>query len=214
MMYLDELFVTLEGETEDTGLPTIFIRLWGCPVGCSYCDTPQRKENRKRISIGNLVDEVNRNYRWCNRVCLTGGEPLIYEDAIPLVYELQQKGYKVSIETSGCVPIEKTPYKRSFKYVMDIKSPSSGVMRKNIYENLLALQSHDEVKFVVKDRKDYDFMRDVLRKYPTSAKILVSPMFDKDKNPMIGKELVEWILQDHLNDVRLSCQVHKFIGFA
>jgi 7-carboxy-7-deazaguanine synthase len=141
---------------------------------------------------------------------LTGGEPLIYEEALPLVYELQSLGYNVSIETSGCIPLEEPSYRRSYKYVMDIKGPSSGVKHKNVYDNLLKLQNNDEVKYVIKDRADYEFMKDVMKKYPTSAKILVSPMFDPDGKPYIGKELVEWIIEDHL-DVRVSLQIHKFL---
>ena len=130
---------------------------------------------------------------------------------IPLTWELLHLGYKVSIETSGCVPIEDLGYRRSFKYVMDIKCPSSGVSEKNIFENLLHLQHNDEVKFVVADREDYEYMKKVLKKYPTQASILVSPMFDKDQTAVIGKELVEWILEDKL-EVRVQIQLHKIIG--
>ena len=120
-------------------------------------------------------------------------------------------GFKVSIETSGCVPIEKSSYRRSYKYVMDIKCPSSGVSEKNIFENLVHLQYNDEVKFVIADSKDYEYMKDVLRKYPTQASILVSPMFDEDEKAVIGNELVGWILEDRL-DVRVQIQLHKVIG--
>lgn len=210
MLYYDEIFLSIQGESTDSGLPCIFIRLFGCPIGCSYCDQPQDKKDKKRISIQNVISILQRNYRWCRNVCLTGGEPLVQEEALPLVYELLSMGYKVSIETSGCVPIEER-VRRSYKYVMDIKCPSSGVKHKNIYDNLLKLHTVDEVKFVVKDREDYDFMKSVIRKYPTSAKILVSPMFDPEKNPYIGEELVNWILDDHL-DIRIQIQLHKVLN--
>lgn len=208
-MYYDEVFLSIQGESSDTGLPCIFIRLFGCPVGCVYCDQPQDPKKKKRISVENIINMVQK-YRGVKRICLTGGEPLIYDEALPLVYELQDLGYKVSIETSGCVPLEPSPYKRSYKYVMDIKCPSSGVVHKNIYENLVHLQSHDEVKYVIADKKDYDFMKSVMKKYPTNAKILVSPMFDENQKAVIGSKLVDWIIEDQL-DVRVQIQLHKIL---
>lgn len=210
MLYYDEVFCSIQGESSDSGLPCIFIRLFGCPVGCSYCDQPQKKDQRKRVSIERIINMVLK-FKGVKNICLTGGEPLIYDDAIPLVWELMHLGYKVSIETSGCVPIEVSVYRRSFKYVMDIKCPSSGVSEKNIFENLLHLQSNDEVKFVIADRKDYDYMKQVLQKYPTQASILVSPMFDENQKAVIGKDLVNWIIEDKLN-VRVQIQLHKIIG--
>ena len=210
MLYYDEIFCSIQGESSDSGIPCIFIRLFGCPVGCSYCDQPQPLENRKRISIENIVGKVLK-FKGVKNVCITGGEPLIYEDTIPLTQELMYMGYKVSIETSGCVPIEEAGYRRSFKYIMDVKCPSSGVSEKNILENLLRLQYNDEVKFVIADRNDYEFMKKILKKYPIQSQILVSPMFDKNQKAVIGKELVEWILEDRLN-VRVQIQLHKILG--
>ena len=211
MLYYDEIFCSIQGESTLSGLPCLFIRLWGCPVGCSYCDQPQKKEDRKRISIGNIVQVVNKKYnKWVKHICITGGEPLIYDETLPLVYELQSLGYNVSIETSGCVPIEEMTYRRSYKYVMDIKCPSSGVQHKNIYENLIKLQNNDEVKFVIKDRTDYDFMKEVLRKYPNSTQILLSPMFSPEGKAYIGHDLASWVIEDQL-DVRLQIQLHKIL---
>ena len=209
MLYYDEIFLSIQGESTDTGLPCIFIRLYGCPIKCAYCDQPQKKG--KRISTENLVNRLNE-YRGINRVCITGGEPLIQKDeVIALTWELQDLGYKVSIETSGCIDIDDWGYRRSFKYIMDIKCPSSKVVFKNRYDNLVKLQSNDEVVFVIADRKDYDFMKSVLKKYPTSAKILLSPMFKDGKN-VIGKDLVEWVLKDRLNNCRVQIQLHKILG--
>lgn len=210
MMYYDEIFCSIQGESSDSGLPCVFVRLYGCPVGCSYCDQPQTLDRKKRVGIDTIIKNVQK-YKGVKYVCITGGEPLIHKEVIPLTWELLHLGYKVSIETSGCVPIEDLGYRRSFKYVMDIKCPSSGVSEKNIFENLLHLQHNDEVKFVVANREDYDYMKKVLKKYPTQASILVSPMFDKDQKAVIGKELVEWILEDKL-DVRVQIQLHKIIG--
>ena len=210
MLYYEEVFLSIQGESSDSGLPCIFIRLYGCPVGCSYCDQPQKPEQRKRISIENIINQVNK-FKGVKNVCITGGEPLIYQETIPIAWELMHLGYKVSIETSGCVPIEDLGYRRSYKYVMDIKCPSSGVSEKNLFENLLHLQSNDEVKFVIADREDYEYMKMVLKKYPTQASILVSPMFDKNQKAVIGKDLIEWILEDKLN-VRVQIQLHKILG--
>lgn len=209
-MYYDEIFCSIQGESSDSGIPCIFIRLYGCPVGCSYCDQPQSPDQKKKVSIESIINKVLK-FKGVKYVCITGGEPLIHKEVIPLTWELMHMGYKVSIETSGCVPIEDLGYKRSFKYVMDIKCPSSGVSEKNIFDNLLHLQTNDEVKFVIANREDYDYMKKVLKKYPTQASILVSPMFDNTQKAVIGKELVDWILEDRLN-VRVQLQIHKLLS--
>ena len=210
-MYYDEIFCSIQGESSDSGLPCIFIRLWGCPVGCSFCDQPQSKLQRKRISVERIMGKVHK-YKGIKYVCITGGEPLIQSDElIPLVWELMHDGYKVSIETSGCVPIPEVTYRRSYKYVMDIKCPCSGVSEKNVYEKLLKLQTNDEVKFVIATRADYDFMRKVLKKYPTAASILVSPMFDEEGRAVIGQDLVQWLLEDKMGNVRVQIQLHKIL---
>lgn len=212
MMYLDEVFLSIQGESTDTGLPCIFVRLYGCPIGCVYCDQPQTSANKHKASIETIMNRVKK-YRGVKRVCITGGEPLIYKnDLMPLVWELQYEGYKVSIETSGCLPIEDF-LRRDWKYIMDVKCPSSGVVEKNIYENLLKLHSKDEVVFVIADKKDYEFMKSVLQKYPTQAHILLSPMFNKEGKNVIGKELVGWLLYDRL-DYRIQIQLHKILGVS
>ena len=210
MLYYQEIFKSIQGESRDSGLPCTFVRLFGCPIGCSYCDQPQEAKDRKRISIGNIVSKVKQ--LGSEYVCITGGEPLIYEETLPLVYELLDMGYKVSIETSGCVPIEDVNYARSYRYVMDIKCPSSGVSHKNIYDNLLILQSKDEVKYVVANEEDYNFMKKIIKSYPTKASILVSPMFEKDGTICKDcKDLVNWVLRDNLN-VRIQIQLHKILN--
>ena len=210
MLFYDEIFCSIQGESSDSGLPCVFVRLYGCPVGCSYCDQPQTIDQKKRISVGSIVDKIIK-YKGVKNVCITGGEPLIYKEVLPLAWELLSMDYKVSIETSGCVPIQDLGYRRSFKYVMDIKCPSSGVSEKNVFDNLILLQFNDEVKFVIANREDYDYMKMVLKKYPTQASILVSPMFDKNQKAVIGNELVDWIIEDRLN-VRVQIQLHKVIG--
>ena len=211
ILYLDEVFASIQGESTDAGLPCLFVRLYGCNVGCTYCDQPQKPSNRTRISIGNLVAKIQSYH--LDYVCITGGEPMLQWNALyPVILELVSLGYKVAIETSGCVPIDADPYNRSFKYVMDVKCPSSGVAHKNVYENLMNLQRKDEVKFVISNKEDYDFMKKVLRQYPTSAKILVSPCFTEDFKPMVGQDLVSWLLRDGLHHVRVQIQMHKCLG--
>ncbi len=211
VLYYDEVFASIQGESTDAGLPCVFVRLYGCPIGCSYCDQPQSPENRKKISTEHLINEI-RKFR-VPYVCITGGEPLMqWKSVYPLVLELLSLGYKVSIETSGCVPIDPDPYNRSFKYVMDIKCPSSGVSHKNVYENLMNLQSKDEVKFVISDEEDYKFMKKVLKSYPTTAKILLSPCFSLDGKPKIGEQLVQWLLKDRLYNTRVQIQMHKCLN--
>lgn len=214
MLYYEEVFLSIQGETTDMGKPCIFVRLHGCPIQCVYCDQKQSPSNKHKASIETIVNKVKK-FKGCKRVCITGGEPLIYKnDLLPLVYELQYEGYSVSIETSGCLPIEdEYHYRRDYKYIMDVKCPCSGVTHKNIYENLLKLHTTDEVVFVIADKKDYDFMKDVLKKYPTSAQVLLSPMFSEDGKNVIGSDLVKWMLQDQL-DYRIQIQLHKILGVS
>lgn len=210
-----EVFLSIQGESTGAGLPCVFIRLYGCNVKCSYCDQPQYKKDRRKISVEHLVQKAI-SYG-CKNICITGGEPLIqnnevYQLALELISDYD---CKVAIETNGCVPIPDLYYPRNLKFVMDIKCPSSGVSDHNVYENLMLLRSYDEVKFVINDRKDYDFMKQVLKNYPTPAKILVSPVFVYDygeyKSP-VAHDLVKWLLNDQLFNIRVQLQMHKLIG--
>ena len=209
-MILHEVFASIQGEGYDTGLPTVFVRFFGCNVKCVYCDQPQKRSECRTVSLDKVISEIRKH--GISNVCITGGEPLLQNEIYPLIYELVSLGYNVSIETNGTLPIEEDNYKRSFKYVMDVKCPSSGVSDKNLYSNLKNLHPHDEVKFVIKDREDYNFMKTILIKYPTSARILVSPMFDAKLNPMIGKDLVEWLVADKLDHIKLQLQIHKILS--
>lgn len=209
MLRVHEIFRTIQGEGYDTGIPCTFVRLYGCNVKCLYCDQPQCKSDIKRMSVERVFDEV-RKLRVKN-VCITGGEPLIQEEVYSLIYELVANGYAVSIETNGTIEIPDT-LRRSYKYVMDVKCPSSGVHGLNLYSNLAILHPSDEVKFVIANEEDYKFMKTTLRKYPTKAKVLLSPMFDLESNKQtIGRDLCEWVLNDKL-DVRIQIQLHKVLG--
>ena len=214
MLFYQEIFLSVNGESASAGLPTTFVRLWGCPFRCAYCDQPQPKSQKKRISVERLVETV-RSMK-CPRVCITGGEPLVQDETYSVIYELVGLGFEVSVETSGCVPIEPAPYNRSFRYVMDIKCPSSGVSDRNVLGNLALLQATDEVKVVVRDREDYDYFINVWRKHPTRAKVTVCPVMKKSlrygHKPTVSKDLIDWLLQDRCWDVRVGYQLHKVMG--
>lgn len=207
-MFVHEIFTSINGETTYSGEPTTFVRLFGCNVKCAYCDQPQPLSERKKMSSKRVVDEVRK--RMVNNVCITGGEPLMQDEVYQVIYELVDGGYNVIVETNGTIAIDDYS-RRSYHYIMDVKTPSSGMSCKNKYSNLELLLPKDEVKFVIANEEDYNFMVDVLNKYPTQARILVSPMFDKDLKPVIGKELIDWILRDRLN-VKIQLQIHKILN--
>ncbi len=215
MLNYEEVFASIQGESSKMGKPCVFVRLFGCNIGCSYCDQPQDKRNKKRLGVEKMVHKV-LDYH-IPRVCITGGEPLNQPEVYSLIYALVDKGIDVSIETSGCVLIDSDDYKRKFNYVMDIKCPSSGVSHKNKYTNLAHLHTIDEVKFVIGNKGDYEFAKEVLRKYPTNAQILFSPVTYKDPESgiwrsKVSNDLVHWVLKDGLSHVRIQLQLHKFLG--
>jgi 7-carboxy-7-deazaguanine synthase len=209
MIYYQNIFTSIQGEGYDSGKPCTFVRLYGCNLHCKYCDQIQTEKDRKTISVKRMVELVRSKH--IQNVCITGGEPLLQSEIFEVIYELVKANYKVSIETNGCCLIPDDPYARSFKYVMDVKGPSSGMVAKNIYSNLDILHAEDEVKFLISDRKDYDFALKTMQKHPIKSKILFSPVMAKGK-ATIGKELVHWMIEDKLNNVKLQIQLHKVVG--
>ena len=208
---VDDIFTSIQGESTDAGKLCTFLRLYGCNVGCSFCDQKQDPKNLRRISSERVLTEITK--RRVRNVCITGGEPLMQWGALlPVILELVSLNYNVSVETSGCYRIDIDNYNRKYKYVMDVKCPSSGVSNKNILDNLLALHCRDEVKFVISNREDYDYAVKVIRRYPTQATLLFSPCFDESGKPMIGQELIDWLLKDHLYNIRRQIQMHKCLG--
>ena len=207
---LSEIFSSIQGEGKYAGYPTTFVRLHGCNMLCTYCDTLYAVTGKKfkRVSVEYVVNAVTKMRN--HHVCLTGGEPLIQDEAWVLLYELVDKGYQVNVETNGGVPIERREF-RSYTYTMDVKTPSSGMEHMNLYENLEKLTERDEVKFVISDLEDYLFMKEIIRKYPTRAYIIVSPVF-RGRNTEIAKDLANWLIEDKLRNVRLGIQLHKVIG--
>ncbi len=202
---ITEIFHSLQGETSTTGLPTVFVRLTGCPLRCSYCDTAYAFEGGHKVALSEIVATVG-SYG-ANYVTVTGGEPLAQPECIELLRQLCDLGYRVSLETSGAMPVQVVD-SRVVK-IVDLKTPGSGEVTRNLYENIEYLLPHDEVKFVICNRQDYDWSClkiDELRLRDKVTEILFSP----SQGELAPKQLAEWILRDKLN-VRLQLQTHKYI---
>ena len=204
MIKINEIYLSVQGESTHTGLPCIFIRLTGCNLRCSWCDTAYAFHEGKNMSIDEILQKVE-NFG-IHLVEITGGEPLMQDNVYTLMRRLIEKGYKVMLETGGSISLERVP--KDVIKIMDLKCPGSGEQEKNNLDNLKLLAPHDEVKFVILDKKDYEWSRDIIKKYKINetAHILLSPVFDK----LELKEMVKWILEDRL-PVRLQTQLHKII---
>ncbi|MBT7542947.1 MAG: radical SAM protein [Gammaproteobacteria bacterium] len=201
---INEIFYSIQGEAKNTGKPTIFIRTAGCPFRCSYCDTEYAFSEGKKTSIDNIISKIkiyNTKY-----ITVTGGEPLAQKNIVNLLNTLIEKSYKVSIETSGLIDISIIP--NSVEIVMDIKTPSSNEDSKNIYNNLSILKATDVIKFVIGNKLDYEWSKDVIVKNNLSNtdNIYFSPVHES-----LGlSDIADWILKDNLN-VTLQLQLHKYI---
>ncbi len=201
---INEIFLSLQGESIKTGLPTVFIRLTGCPLRCRYCDTAYAFHQGEKQTIDSIINTVAQ-YR-SRHVCVTGGEPLAQKRAFDLLVRLCDEGYDVSLETSGAIDIADVD-QRVMK-IMDIKTPSSTEEEKNRYENIQYLDDKDQVKFVICNRTDYDWVKSIMREHRLNdvCEVLLSPEHES-QNPT---ELADWILEDKLN-VRMQLQMHKYL---
>ena len=200
-----EIFNSVQGETTFVGLPTTFIRLSACNLRCTWCDTTYSFAKGNAMELTEIEAIVEKN--GSRHVCITGGEPLLQKEVLPLMENLCRKGYILSLETGGSLSTEKVP--EAVHTILDIKCPGSGMEEKNYWPNIGLLRAHDEVKFVLLDRADYEYAREIIRKYRLEAKvqsILLSPVHGA-LDPQI---LVGWILEDRL-PVRLNLQIHKTI---
>ena len=204
MIKINEIYLSVQGESTHTGLPCIFIRLTGCNLRCSWCDTAYAFHEGKNMSIDEILQKIESF--GIHLVEITGGEPLMQDNVYTLMRKLIEKRYKVMLETGGSISLERVP--KDVIKIMDLKCPGSGEQEKNNLDNLKLLTPHDEVKFVILDRKDYEWSRDIKKKFKINetAHILISPVFDK----LELKEMVKWILEDRL-PVRLQTQLHKII---
>ncbi|MCB1669404.1 MAG: 7-carboxy-7-deazaguanine synthase QueE [Porticoccaceae bacterium] len=200
---ITEIFHSLQGESSSVGLPTVFIRLTGCPLRCHYCDTEYAFHGGEKRSLDDILNQV-QSYN-AQYVTVTGGEPLAQPDCLALLSLLCDKGYRVSLETSGAMSVEHVD-PRVVK-VLDLKTPASGESARNLYHNVDYLQRCDEVKFVICDQQDYLWARmkmDELKLTEKVDNVLFSPSFGQQD----ARALAEWILKDQL-PVRFQMQLHK-----
>jgi 7-carboxy-7-deazaguanine synthase len=204
MLKINEIFYSIQGEGTKAGLPCVFIRLTYCNLRCSYCDTAYAFYEGNNFSTDEILDEIKK-YN-CNLVEITGGEPLVQNEVFDLMRILCDNGYEVLIETGGSLPIQ-TIDKR-VKIIMDLKTPSSKMVKKNLYENIFYLKKEDEVKFVIGSREDYEWSKEIINEYKLDDRVVL--LFSVVFGQLEPVELVNWILQDNLN-VRFQLQMHKFI---
>lgn len=201
---ITEIFYSIQGESQTTGLPTVFIRLTGCPLRCQYCDTSYAFQGGTVTSLNEIINQV-ANYK-CKNICVTGGEPLAQPNCSKLISKLCSLGYYVSIETSGAMDISNLDERTHI--VMDLKTPNSLEESKNKYTNIEHLKPTDEIKFVICSKSDYDWACKMLDKYTLTAK--ASVLFSASWQELNPRELADWILADNL-PVRFQLQLHKVL---
>jgi 7-carboxy-7-deazaguanine synthase len=201
---ITEIFYSLQGESRTVGIPTVFIRLTGCPLRFGYCDTEYAFHGGRWMTVAAVLEQVAKHQT--RYVTVTGGEPLAQKTCIALLTSLCEAGYEVSLETSGALTIADVD--RRVVKVMDLKTPGSGEVARNCYDNIQFLHSQDQVKFVICDRQDYDWAKQqlVLHQLAGKCEILFSPSYGQ----MQPVDLAQWILDDHL-PVRFQLQLHKLL---
>lgn len=203
-LVVNEIFHSIQGESSHTGRPCVFIRLTWCNLRCNYCDTAYAFEEGKEMSVDEIVGTVRRCS--CNLVEVTGGEPLGQPGSLPLMTRLCDEGFEVLLETGGSLDISGVDPR--VRRIVDLKCPSSGMEKKNLWENVKQLRGGDEVKFVIGTFEDYEWSKHKIFEHGLTARcpVLMSVVFDR----LEPARLAEWILADHL-DVRFQLQMHKFI---
>jgi 7-carboxy-7-deazaguanine synthase len=204
MLKVNEIYFSVQGESSKAGLPCVFVRLTYCNLRCSYCDTEYAFYNGNEMSIDDIINEIQK-YN-CKLVEITGGEPLVQAESLELMKHLCDLGFNVMLETSGSLPIKEVD--KRVMIILDLKCPSSKMMKKNLYENLDYIKNFDEIKFVIGTREDYEWAKEQLSKYSLTQKC--AALFSLVFGMLEPVKLVEWILEDHL-DVRFQLQMHKFI---
>ena len=201
---ITEIFFSIQGETSKIGLPTVFIRLTGCPLRCQYCDTSYAFYGGEVMLFEDIIHRVTKFN--CKDVCVTGGEPLAQANSKKLLKDLADLDFKVSLETGGSISLEGIDER--VKIIMDIKTPDSGESTKNRWENLELLKQSDELKIVICSREDYQWSKEIIEQYKISEKcqILFSPCTES----IDPRDLAEWILTDQL-PIRFQMQIHKIL---
>ena len=202
---ITEIFYSLQGEAKTIGLPTVFVRLTGCPLRCGYCDSEYAFYGGERMSVAEILEQVAS---FAPRyICVTGGEPLAQPDCMPLLTALCDEGYSVSLETSGAMDVAGVDSRVSI--VMDLKTPSSGEVSKNRYENIPLLRAKDQIKMVLGSREDFDWARFKLDEYKLInqvGEVLFSPVHGE----LAERDLADWIVEANL-PVRFQMQLHKLL---
>jgi 7-carboxy-7-deazaguanine synthase len=201
---ITEVFYSLQGEASRAGLPTVFVRLTGCPLRCTWCDTTYSFTGGEAATIESVLAEVAKYP--ARQVCVTGGEPLSQKDCLPLLTALCDAGYDVSLETSGALDVAGVDPRVS--RIMDLKAPDSGELARNLWENLALLNPRDEIKIVIASRGDYEWARDVLRERQLDR--ICPVLFSPAQGLIEPQSLADWILKDGLN-VRFQLQLHKLL---
>lgn len=201
---ITEIFYSLQGESRPAGLPTVFVRLTGCPLRCGYCDTTYAFQGGETLTVDAVVEQVVAY--GVPRVCVTGGEPLAQRGCLGLLQKLCDRKLDVSLETSGALDIAAVDDRVSI--VLDLKTPASGEVERNRWENLDRLKHDDQIKFVICDRDDYDWACEQLAVHDLSERFAV--LFSPAWGQLDARELAEWILADRL-EVRCQVQLHKFL---
>jgi len=205
LLTINEIFYSIQGESTFAGRPCVFVRLTACDLRCSWCDTPYAFHEGRKRSLDDVLAEVD-SYR-CALVEVTGGEPLLQEEVCPLMRRLLDAGRTVLLETGGHHSTERVP--EAVVTILDIKCPGSGEAHRNDWTNLERLRPHDEVKFVIGDRTDYEFARDVVRRHDLSSRA-AAVLFSPVHGVLEPRAMSEWILADRL-PVRLQLQIHKYV---
>ena len=201
---ITEIFYSLQGESSRVGLPTVFIRLTGCPLRCTYCDTAYAFTGGENMSLPLILERVAEHGP--RYVTVTGGEPLAQKDCLLLLRQLCDAGYEVSLETGGALDIGEVDPR--VMRVVDIKTPGSAEASKNRWENLALLTEHDEIKFVLCDKSDYQWAKQILQEYHLAGKCPI--LFSPAHGELSPNQLADWILRDHLQ-VRMQLQLHKLL---
>ena len=201
---ITEIFYSLQGEASRVGLPTVFVRLTGCPLRCTWCDTTYSFTGGEPATIESVLAEVAKYP--ARQVCVTGGEPLSQKECLPLLTALCDAGYDVSLETSGALDVSAVDPRVS--RIMDLKAPDSGEVERNLWANLDCLNARDEIKIVIASRGDYEWARDIMRQRQIDR--LCPVLFSPAQGLIEPQSLAEWILADGLN-VRFQLQLHKLL---
>ncbi|MFA5938846.1 MAG: 7-carboxy-7-deazaguanine synthase QueE [Sinimarinibacterium sp.] len=201
---ITEIFRSIQGESSYVGWPTAFVRLTGCPLRCQYCDTAYAFHGGRWMGVDEILQAVREI--GVRHVCVTGGEPLAQKACLPLLTGLCDAGYHVSLETSGALDI--SPVDARVARIMDIKTPGSGEVGRNRWENLAQLNGRDEIKFVICSREDYEWARDVVRERGLDRVCTV--LFSPSQGQIEAAQLADWLLADHL-PVRFQLQLHKVL---